>query len=220
MRAFNGSPLLVRIVFCLITPMPIASCISINESATFPADWAPVQYHRGEDLCPNLAGVYDDRGELPHVSTSGRPCVDDASECESLTFNLLFDAHLDLRRRGVKRDRVDLVHIEQLSPGVLEIVGNPGGNRQILSLANGDYTCDESGLRLAEKATAMVLVAINFISRETRVFNTAEDGSLIMKAEYRSIGNDLLLAIDAENEGWVRWRRVTASELDNAISVP
>jgi len=220
MRAFTRSPLLIRILVCLIAPIPVASCLAIKGTATFPPDWAPVKYHHEDDLCPNLAGVYDDRGELPHATTSGRPCVSDASECESLIFSLLFDAHLDLRQRGVKRDRVDLVHIQQLSPGVLEIVGDPGGNRQILSLADGDYTCDESGLRLAEKTTGMVLLVSNVISREIRVFNTAEDGSLIMKAEWRNTGHHTFVPFDTKSEGWVRWKRVTVSELDNGISVP
>ncbi|MGI9316733.1 MAG: hypothetical protein ACR2QW_05325 [bacterium] len=163
-----------------------------------------------------IAGTYD---EIAEFSKQGsRPCV--ASECDSLIFSLLSDAHSSFWTHELERPIADTVRIEQLLPGTLEIIALPSGKRQTLSISNGDFTCNETGLRLRNKTVTMVFLFSNAVQHETRIFNVAEDGSLIMKSELHSWGHHTFLPLNITSEGWLRWIRVSEKTSEEPSPTP
>ena len=139
---------------------------------------------------------------------SGRPCSYRAGECSSLIFGLLGDPRFDLFNREIARDWVERVQIEQPSPGIVEIIAEPGGKRQTLSMANGDFTCDKNGLRLRDKTAALILLISNTFTTESRIFNVTDDGSLIMKSVWNTMGHGTVIPVNSTNELLLRWTRV------------
>jgi hypothetical protein len=105
-----------------------------------------------------------------------------------------------LINREIARDWVERVQIEQPSPGIVEIIAEPGGKRQTLSVANGDFTCDKNGLRLRDKTAAMTILVGSAFTTESRIFNVADDGSLIMKSVWHNQGHHTLFPFSVTNE--------------------
>lgn len=198
----------IRIAASVLVSLLLASCISYTGTVPYPASWAPVRQSQAGSSCPKIVGVYQDRGEYqptPHVS--GRPCNFRTGECRSLIFGLLGDARSTLFNSEIPWDWVERVQIEQPSPGIVEIIAEPGGKRQTLSMANGDFTCDKNGLRLRDTTAATIVLISNVLSTESRIFNVADDGSLIMKAVWHNRGNHTLFPFSVTNELLVRWTR-------------
>lgn len=195
-------------VGALMSPV-LASCISMAGTEPYPAGWSPIRHGQAYGTCPTLDGVYLDRGEFEQ-SASGRPCKRETGECTSLIFSLLSDAQPALRLEAFKwRSTVTQVQIEQPSPGVVAIIANPDGKRQTLSMANGDFTCDAHGLRLSDKTAATIVLISNAMSTESRTFNVANDGSLIMKSAWHNRGHHTFIPFSVTNEEWVRWTRLS-----------
>ena len=196
-----------KIAASVLVSLLLASCLSHTGTVPYPANWAPVRQSQAGSSCPKIDGVYQDRGELPpHVS--GRPCSYRAGECSSLIFGLLGDPRFDLFNREIARDWVERVQIEQPSPGIVEIIAEPGGKRQTLSMANGDFTCDKNGLRLRDKTAALILLISNTFTTESRIFNVTDDGSLIMKSVWNTMGHGTVIPVNITNELLLRWTRV------------
>jgi hypothetical protein len=199
----------IRIAASVLVSLLLASCISYTGTVPYPASWAPVRQGQAVGSCPKIDGVYWDRGQYqPTPYVSGRPCNDRTGECRSLIFNLLGDARSTLFKSETPRDWVARVQIEQPSPGIVEIIAEPGGKRQTLSTANGDFTCDKNGLRLRDTTAATILLIGNVLSTESRIFNVADDGSLIVKAVWHNRGHATLFPLSITNELLVRWTRV------------
>jgi len=198
----------IRIAVSVLMSLVLVSCISTTGTEPYPVGWSPIRHGEAGGTCPNINGVYHDRG-VSEWSRSGRPCSREMGECTSLIFGLLSDAQSALRIEAFKwRSTVVQVQIEQPSPGVVEIIANPDGKRRTLSIANGDFTCDGNGLRLSDKTAATIVLISNAISTESRTFNVANDGSLIMKSEWHNRGHHTLFPFSVTNEAWVRWTRV------------
>jgi len=209
-RFHARNPRLIKIAASVLVPPLLASCIVHSGTAPYPNSWTPIRHGQTGSPCPKIAGVYQDRGDYqPTPYVSGRPCSFKSGECRSLIFGLLSDAQSGIRIEAFKwRSTVQQVQIEQPSPGVLEIIAEPGGNRQTLSMANGDFTCDGVGLRLRDKTAATIVLISNMLSTESRIFNVAEDGSLVMKSEWHNQGHHLIFPASVRYELWVRWTRV------------
>jgi hypothetical protein len=200
----------IRIAASVLVSLLLASCISYTGTVPYPASWAPVRQGQAVGSCPKIDGVYWDRGQYqPTPYVSGRPCDFKTGECTSLIFGLVSDAQSAIRIGGFNwRSTVQQVQIEQPSPGVVEIIAEPGGKRQTLSMANGDFTCDKNGLRLRDTTAATIVLISNALSTESRIFNVADDGSLIMKSVWHNRGNHTLFPFSVTNELLVRWTRV------------
>lgn len=199
----------IRIAVSVLVSLLLASCISYTSTVPYPASWAPVRQSQAGSSCPKIDGVYQDRGEYqPTPRVSGRPCNDRTGECRSLILGLLGDARIDVFKREIARDFVAWVQIEQPSPGVVEIIAQPGEKRQTLSITNGDFTCDRNGLRLGDKTAAMIFLISNGLSTESRIFNVADDGSLVMKAVWHNQGHHTFFPFSVTNEVLLRWTRV------------
>lgn len=194
----------------MLVPPLLASCMVLSGTAPYPGSWTAIRHGQTGSPCPTIAGVYQDRGDYqPTPFVSGRPCSFESGECRSLIFGLLGDAQSAIRIKASKsRSTVQQVQIEQPSPGVVEIIAEPGGNRQTLSMENGDFTCDGTGLRLRDKTAVTILLISNLLSTESRIFNVAEDGSLVMKAEWHNQGHVTLIPASVRYELWVRWTRI------------
>jgi hypothetical protein len=95
------------------------------------------------------------------------------------------------------------VRIAQPSDDVIEITSV--GKRYTLTKSAGDFSCDASGLRLKERSSSMLWLISNIVRYESRTFNRAQDGSLIMKSEYHAVGNHTLFPVDTRGEGGARW---------------
>lgn len=204
MRSFLGRQSLGGSAFGILALALLASCVTTGGIATYPAHWAPVQTIQSKGFCPNIAGVYHDQGEYVSAAT-GRPCDRYSADCESLIYALLHDAYMSAKGSGIDRRPVDIVTIRQPSPGVLDIGSTPDGETGELSITRGDFTCDENGLRLKERSASLLLGVGNFVSHETRIFNVAVDGSLIMKSAYRTRGHATVIFADNTGTAWVRW---------------
>ena len=204
MRSFSGRQSLDRSAFGIFALALLASCVTTGGIATYPAHWPPVQGIQSKGSCPKIAGVYHDLGEYVSTAT-GRPCDRYSDDCESLIYALLYDAYMSVKGTGIGRKPVDIITIRQPSPGVLDIRSTPDGERGELSIAGGDFTCDEDGLRLKERSASLLLGVGNFVSYETRIFNAAVDGSLIMKSAYRTRGHTTIMFADNTGAAWVRW---------------
>lgn len=210
MRFRTRTPQPIRIAASVLVSLLLASCIAYSSTAPYPGSWTPIRQGQAGSSCPKIDGVYQDRGEYqptPHVS--GRPCNFRTGECRSLIFGLLGDAQSAIRFEAFKwQSTVQQVQIEQPSPGVVEIIAQPGGERQTLSITNGDFTCDGDGLRLKDKTAGTTILISNVISNESRTFNIADDGSLIMKSAWHNWGHHIVFPVSVRNELWVRWTRV------------
>ena len=199
----------IRIAASALVSLLLASCISYTGTVPYPASWAPVRQSQAGSSCPKIDGVYLDRGEYqPTPYVSGRPCNDKTGECRSLIFSLLGDAHYFGSDREIVSDWLRRVQIEQPSPGIVEIIIQPREKGQTLSITNGDFTCDKNGLRLRDKTTAMILLISNVLTTESRIFNVADDGSLIMKSVWHRQGHATLFPLSMSDEVLLRWIRV------------
>jgi len=199
----------IRIAVGVLMSLVLAACISTTGTKPYPVGWSPIRHGQADGSCPKIAGTYNDSGVFEQ-SASGRPCKRETGECTSLIFGLLSGAQSALRLEAFKwRSTVVQVQIEQPSPGVVEIIAKPDGKRQTLSIANGDFTCDGNGLRLSDKTAATIVLISNAISTESRIFNAANDGSLVMKSEWHNRGHHTLFPFSVTNEEWVRWIRVS-----------
>jgi hypothetical protein len=208
-RFRTRTPQPIRIAASVLVSLLLASCISYTGTVPYPASWAPVRQSQAGSSCPKIDGVYQDRGEYqPTPYVSGRPCNDRTGECRSLIFSLLGDAHYFGSDREIAGARVERVQIEQPSPGIVEIIAQPREKRQTLSITNGDFTCDQNGLRLRDKYTALTLLIANVFTTESRIFNVADDGSLIMKSVWHRQGHATLFPLSMANEVLLRWTRV------------
>lgn len=192
----------------MLVSLLLASCLSYTGTVPYPASWAPVRQSQAGSSCPKIDGVYWDRGEYPGPYVSGRPCNDRTGECRSLIFGLLGDARSTLFNRDSAINWVERVQIEQPSPGIVEIIAQARGTRQTLSMANGDFTCDQNGLRLRDTTAATIVLISNMLSTESRIFNVADDGSLIMKAVWHNRGHMTIIPVSVTNEVLLRWTRV------------
>lgn len=197
---------IIRFAGILLILISLTSCSITSRQYPYPADWAHIQNDPSNISCPILEGIYYDLGEKATFS-SGHPCVIKAGECGSLSFNLLFSDNL--AGLSVTRPLVNQIHITQPSPDVLEITTKPNGEQHKLSISNGDFSCDGAGLRLETKYTTAIAIIANYIQSESRVFNVANDGTLTMNAENRSVGHHLILPVNNTWNRWVRWSRVT-----------
>lgn len=198
----------------VLVSLLLASCISHTGTVPYPASWAPIRQGQAGGSCPKMDGVYQDNGESEQ-SASGRPCTYENGECASLIFGLLGDAHVLGTDREFARGGVQRVQIEQPSPGVVEIIAEPGEKRQSLSMANGDFTCDGVGLRLRDKTSTTIFLISNIFVTESRIFNVADDGSLMMKSMWHNQGNHTFFPFSVTNEELVRWTRVSPTEKSN-----
>ena len=217
MRFRSMTPRPIRIAASVLMPLLLSSCIAMTGIEPYPVSWTPIRKSEAGSSCPNIVGVYKDLGEYqPTPSGSGRPCSFESGECRSLIFNLLGDADMAIRIGTNKGQSTTLkqVRIEQPSPGVVEINAPSGERRQTLSIANGDFTCDGNGLRLAEKTAFATILISNVIGTDSRIFNVAEDGSLIMKSEWHNRGHHTFFPFNVTNELWVRWARVDPENSD------
>ena len=210
MRFHARNPRLIKIAASVLVPPLLASCIVHSGTAPYPNSWTPIRHGQTGSPCPKIAGVYHDRGDYqPTPYVSGRPCSFKSGECRSLIFGLLSDAQSGIRIEAFKwRSTVQQVQIEQPSPGIVEIIAQPREKRQTLSITNGDFTCDQNGLRLRDKYTALTLLIANVITTESRIFNVADDGSLIMKSVWHRQGHATLFPLSMADEVLLRWTRV------------
>lgn len=203
---------LLMLLAGILSSLLLTSCISIHDTTPYPLAWVPVQPPQPGGICPQIAGLYQDRGEESVPATTGRPCARMAGECASLSFSLLLDARrVNSSDPGIARDRVDQVRIKQPSAGEIEVTTLPGGNRQTLSMTDGDFSCNGGGLHLREKTAALLLLVANTRSADLRVFNVAGDGALIMRSEWNSVGHTTVIPVDVPGLEWVRWTRIDAA---------
>lgn len=194
----------IKIAVSVLAFLLLSSCLSWDSKNPYPDNWASPEQSQGGS-CPNISGVYFDKGEY-EATASGRPCGRVGSrDCESLTYALTYGANIFTSRR-VWPTRVQ---IEQPAPDVVEIhdIAKSDEKKQMLLLSNGDFTCDSDGLRLSDKTTVAVLLFTNLIKNETRTFNRASDGSLIMNSKWRTTGHHTIMPVSMKEEGWVRWKR-------------
>ena len=190
-RAWAGCALLVPL---------LASCFTSVNPVPYPAAWRPVR-PTATQSCPKIEGTYRDQGEV----AGGGPRSCTYPECGSLAFNLLSDPYVFSKGNAPSGG---VVRINQPSAGRVEVSGGPRRVREELSLAAGDFVCDASGLRLRTKSTGLFLVLENSINEESRIFNVADDGSLVMKAEWHNRANQLVAGYSNSGEVWVRWERL------------
>ncbi len=198
--------MVIKLTVISLTLIPLTSCSMTSATYPYPVDWAPIQDNSLTSSCPNLEGVYHDYGENAETS-SGSPCVSEAGECRSLSFNLLYSDTFAFK--SVTRPMVNQVHIVQPAPDLLEITTKPSGEQHKLSLSEGDFTCDAEGLRLKVKFTAGLVLFANYIMSESRVYIVASDGTLTMNAEGRNVGHHLIIPMNITSNRWVRWERFT-----------
>lgn len=200
----------MRIEASLLLLLSLTACTTGTGKAPYPRYWESIQKADSSKGCPNVEGIYSDNGEYTEVFMGGRPC--ERNECKSLSYNLLFEASKSLWLSAGQRDRVDYVQVRQPAPDVVQVITNPGGKIHTLSKAKGDFTCDADGIRLKESSTFMSALISNVVMTETRMFNVANDQSLVMKAMWHNVGHHTLLPFESTAEGWVRWLRSGKSE--------
>ena len=192
--------------------LPACSALFHEEKAAYPLNWSPVQQTASTGACPRIEGVFIDGGEYK-APGSGRPCDYGEGECQSLLFALLYD-YKPVRKRSVYAfftANANLeVRIEQPSEDEIKIAGY--GEERTLKKAAGDFTCDKDGLRLAEKTSSTLLLLLDNVSHESRIFNVAQDGSLVMKSEWHNAGNYTIFPFSVRAEGWVTWKRAGAGK--------
>ena len=178
----------------------LVSCFAHTNTVPYPDACGSIRASATGGSCPKIEGTYRDQGE---ISGKGpRSCI--YPDCGSLAFNLLSDPYVFSRGDAPSGG---LVRISQPSAERVEILGGPRRVRTALSLAEGDFACDESGLRLKAKSTGLFLLAENVIAEESRIFNVADDGSLVMKVEWHNYGNRLIAGYSNRGAVWVRWER-------------
>jgi hypothetical protein len=207
---------LVSASAALVAVFALPGCFPLlqEQKNGYPVNWPPIRETASAEACPHLEGLYIDAGKLGPTTTS-RPCdfVDHGygEECKSLTFNLLYTMH-DSHVKGGE------VRIEQPSDAAIRITA--AGQQRTLTQTAGNFTCDKYGLRLKEKSQFFLFFLVNVVSFESRIFNAAQDGSLVMKAEWHNVGNRGIAPFSITDEGWVRWKQVDTKTPGESSGTP
>jgi hypothetical protein len=221
----HRSPLDARggLLLLLFLEVLLAGCTVGKFDVNYPEVWAS----RAKEVmgqCPDLVGFYLNKGER-RLSSGGSDCY---SNCGALISELK-DGNKILSWTNVgdkERIKDRIIEIQQTTDLVVDVTEwkETEGERKVmsqfqLSAEAEDFQCKDGELWLKTRVHSVIFLVSNVLVTETRVFNKAEDGSLVMKRFTKAGGHNFVFP-EAYGVGeWVRWPAV-ASPADNLRSSP
>ena len=201
--------------------LALSACVVSSTMPDYPEGWVSLDVTSPTDRCPQLGGLYAEWGDAPNG------CHPGMEACRSLSYNLLggnigwkevFDestkprfpigTHVELRQPS--NDRLEVIQW-QIDKNQKRAVGE-----MTLEMEKGDFTCGLDGLKLKPRWIYTLAGVSNIVGTVTRIFNTSEDGCLVVKSKDSYMGHHLIIP-GAHSFGiWVRW---SASNQNGAASV-
>ncbi len=206
MSAFSSKRIFKRGIWILPAVMVLlTSCSAMRE---YPENWPPISGSNLVGSCPALTGLYSDGGESlePHT---GRACNIGGNDhlCTSLGYNLLSDIPNFFMYKGSSEFGSMRIKIDQRPKNIIEISLSEREAFE-LSLEKGDFTCGPDGLILESRSAATIVLISNAFVSESRIFRTADDGSLVMKIHSRVVAHHTIFPVVRSDEHWVKWSRI------------
>jgi hypothetical protein len=132
--------------------------------------------------------------------------------CDSLAYNLLGSVWAGWGHGDIPDAAFfgSVTKIEQASDDRLEVVidravDEQKSTRVLLSAKDGDFSCGPDGLALRLRKGVLT---VESVGTELRTFNTAADGSLVMKVQSAERGLVYVVPFAWEDEAWVKWQRI------------
>jgi hypothetical protein len=192
----------------LIIVFNLASCTNIRHE--YPDNWAQMQVVGLNGSCPNLEGIYEERGDAPNG------CHVWIEKCRSLSYNLLSGnigykevwdesetpmfpsgSHVEIQQH------VD----DQIKILLWDVNGNDKHliHSEILKKQNGDYTCTDEGIQLKKRSMYFLWGISNMLGTETRVFSVNENNELVMHSSLTHSGHHTFFPLFGSDDIWVRF---------------
>ena len=220
----------------LLLLLSIAGCIRSNIDHV-PESWPPPVAMAPLDQCPNIAGLYVNRGNVtPEYKTlcfdshSGRSRKETNKyppkagwNCDDLLFgNLIKMKAIDGTELQLLRG-VNWLELRQPDPDTLE-VHFPPFDPKIFKRSKDDFQCDQSGLKYSmsgspfsweEKSATVnyietsmqVVFGTVVIVTTERIFSPLQDGSLLMEVTESNTGAVILIPTKIKSHTFIRWER-------------
>lgn len=196
--------------WALLAAVAASGCHVGTWDVQYPGDW-PARDLASQGSCPQIAGLYEDKGER-RMSEQGGECF---NVCDSLISQ--FTSGSDFEKLGgeLQTESGRLVEIQQAAKDALQVteLQEGAGGPQVLSTlqlaaAKGDFACEGGELRLRTRVHTLVLGIANGVEAESRTFSRASDGSLVMKRFSRFGGHNVVFPEAYAVGEWVRWPAV------------
>lgn len=199
-------------IILLISLFFVVGCHVGKWDVNYPDTWSPqVENLMGE--CPLIAGRYLNQGER-RLSSAGADCY---SNCGALISELKDGNKVLSYNNLADKERIKdrIIELRQPTDKLLDVIEWKDVNGELkemsqfqLSAENGDFFCEDGDFRLKNRVYATILLIGNAVTTESRVFNMAEDGALIMK-RFTKTGGHAFIFPEAYGVGeWVRWPAV------------
>jgi hypothetical protein len=202
---------------CLFAIFLLASCTNITYD--YPANWPKQVVPKEDEACPDVSGVY----QLYGITNSELKDDNNFSGCllhhlysESTFLNPLKQKPGELNNISPELQKlIDLtacVEIAQPNPEQLEIIvwGRRGNDRYILqrdflSVANGDFSCDQEGVHLQTRYHFFSAIISNLFAYEQQTLLKAQDKSLLLRYLSRLTVNHTFVPGSSSTSYWIRW---------------